>query len=660
MKKVKFSNDIIKGRFIILLVFLGISFSVIIYRLIDLIIFEREFYTTELEMKSNKEYISKYAPRGRILDRNGNVIVDNKEIYTLTYEKSSNVTSDKELVIVGNLINVLDLNYEKLTEADKINYILVKYKDKIESRINENVENKYNNRELSKSEYENYLYKLVTKDDTNSLTEIEIKEAYLYSLMNEGYRNSIKTIKEGITLLELENIKEYEKYGFSIGVIYERTYPYGDTFREYLGNIGSIPKEEINEYIKKGYSRTDTVGVSFLEREYEHYLKGQDEKYILTASGDKIIVDKLKNGTDITLSIDINLQKDIEDIIYRQVVNAKKEANTAYFNRSFVIMSNPMTGEILASAGTGVLNDKDYTRVNYLSDLTNYAVTPGSIVKGASHLVGYKYGAIDIGYTVTDGCIKVKNSKEKCSWKSLGRINDLTALKYSSNYYQFLIAIKIGNGNYGYNKGLSLDTSGFIKYRSMYNSFGLGVKTGIDVPNETIGVVGSDTQGGALLDYPIGQYETYTPMQLMQYINTLASSGKRYSLHYLKSAGSHEYENKILNEVDIESIYMERVREGLKMVMEAGGTGRSHINPKYNVAGKTGTAQSFIDTNHDGKIDTETISSAFGGYMPYDSPTVSIVVLSPNVSNRHTSFTSKVNRKIAKEVTDLYFEKYNK
>jgi cell division protein FtsI/penicillin-binding protein 2 len=109
----------------------------------------------------------------------------------------------------------------------------------------------------------------------------------------------------------------------------------------------------------------------------------------------------------------------------------------------------------------------------------------------------------------------------------------------------------------------------------------------------------------------------------------------------------------------VDSKYIDRVREGLKMVMQSGGTGASYINKKYNAAGKTGTAQSFIDANYDGKIDKETISASFGAYMPYDNPRVSIVVFSPNVSDQSSSYMSKVNRKITREVTDLYFNKYD-
>jgi cell division protein FtsI/penicillin-binding protein 2 len=143
-------------------------------------------------------------------------------------------------------------------------------------------------------------------------------------------------------------------------------------------------------------------------------------------------------------------------------------------------------------------------------------------------------------------------------------------------------------------------------------------------------------------------------MELMQYINTLATSGKRYSLHFLK-----DKDLELLNNVDVDNKYIERVKLGLKMVMESGGTGASYINKKYKAAGKTGTAQSFIDTNYDGKIDKETISASFGAYMPYDNPRLSIAVFSPNVSDRSSSYMSKVNRKITKEVTDLYFDKYD-
>lgn len=659
MKKIRFSNDIIKIKFILIGLFLILSFAFIIYKLYIITLVNNGYYENELTIRENKTYISKYAKRGRILDRNGKVIVDNEEVYTINYIKEGNISYVEEIELAKELIKFLSLDYDKVSNKILKNYFYILNTDKLINKANKNVIEKYKDRTISKSDYEIYLKKLIKESDIKSMTEEDKKTAYLFYLMNIGYRNCTKLIKYDLTAEEAKKIAKYYDKGFTVGVNYKRVYPYGSTFKAYLGTLGSIREEDADYYLSKGYRRDDIVGVSYLENQYEEILKGQNEEYSLTAQGKRIVVKELANGKDIKLTIDIDLQKDIENIIYNEIIKAKKEANTTYYNKSFVILSNPSTGEIYASAGVGVVGKKHLTKVDYLTDLTNYAVTPGSIVKGASHIVGYKYGAIKIGTTVTDSCIKVKNSPKKCSWKSLGKINDLTALKYSSNYYQFLIAIKIGQGKYKYNTGLKLNPDGFKKYREVYNEFGLGVKTGLDIPNENIGYVGKDNFDGALLDYPIGQYETYTPMQLIQYINTLATGGLRYQLHYLKEYDDYKFGNTILNKVNIEDIYITRVKEGFEMVMGTGGTGKGYINAKYSPAGKTGTAESFIDLDKDGKIDTETISRSFVAYMPYDKPKLSIVVLSPDVSDGKTKYYSKVNKRITYEVTDLFFKKYN-
>lgn len=75
-------------------------------------------------------------------------------------------------------------------------------------------------------------------------------------------------------------------------------------------------------------------------------------------------------------------------------------------------------------------------------------------------------------------------------------------------------------------------------------------------------------------------------------------------------------------------------------------------------AGKTGTSQSFIDTDSDGKVDTETISTSFVGYAPYDNPKMSIVVVSPDVATADATVTSGINRRISSKIVNKYFEIY--
>lgn len=85
--------------------------------------------------------------------------------------------------------------------------------------------------------------------------------------------------------------------------------------------------------------------------------------------------------------------------------------------------------------------------------------------------------------------------------ENLGNTNDIKALAYSSNVYQFMIAIKVGNGNYKYNEALKIDEDAFNKYRDMYAAYGLGVKTGIDLPVESLGYSGTSKLSGHLLDF---------------------------------------------------------------------------------------------------------------------------------------------------------------
>ena len=96
------------------------------------------------------------------------------------------------------------------------------------------------------------------------------------------------------------------------------------------------------------------------------------------------------------------------------------------------------------------------------------------------------------------------------------------------------------------------------------------------------------------------------------------------------------------------------------MVMEPGGTGYNYIDPKYNPAGKTGTSQSFLDTDLDGKIDTGTITTTFSSYAPYDNPRVVFTVICPDVAiEKYSEYgISNVNKRITQKVSKKYFEIY--
>ena len=672
-------SEIITKRYLFITIILVLLFSIIAIRLFKLQIIDYEDYQNKLTVATEKTVEGASAPRGRIYDRNYNLLVDNEAIKTIYYKKQSGITTEEEIVLAYKIGAILEVDYQNLSTYRLKNFYYQNNLEKCKSLITKEEKDKYNKRKLNDDDLLNLIFDRITDEDLSAYTEVDKEAAYIYYLMNKGYSYAEKIIKnKNVTEEEYAKISENidNLQGFNTKLDWVRVYLYGDTFKSTLGTVSSdtqgIPEELASVYLEKGYSLDDRVGISYLEYQYEDYLKGTKPVYKVGKNNNYEIVSYGSRGNDIVLTIDIELQKYLEDTLSEEVMNASNEPNTPYYNRSFAIISNPNTGEILAMSGKQVRTNSSGSKeiVDYTPGIVTLPVTPGSVVKGASMLVGYKYGAINIGDTLKDECIKIKDTPEKCSWRTMGDIDDLYALRYSSNVYQYKIAIKVGEGNYEYNKALKIKEDAFNKYRDMYQSFGLGVKTGIDLPVESLGYTGTSKLPGHLLDFAIGQYDTYTPIQLSQYINTIANGGSRLKPYLLKevyapSANKEEvfgeliYANskKVLGAIDVEKQYLDRVRLGFNQVV-TDGLGYGYMGNYTNSSGKTGTSQSFIDTNNDGVVDTETISTSFVGYSPSDNPKMSIVVVSPDISTPNENYQSLVTKRISARIVNKYFDLY--
>ena len=677
----RYLKDIIEKRYAFITVCVLLLFSIIVVRLFQLQVLEEEEYNEKLVMAIEKNVESTSSPRGRIYDRNYKLLVDNEAIKTIYYKKQTGITTEEEIELaytVGELINV---DYSKLTESMLKEFWYINNMDVAKKKITDDEWRQKNERKLTSEDIKKLIMERITEEELGAYNDIDKEAAYIYYLMNKGYSYAEKIIKNvDVTEEEYaiisENIDTLK--GFNTKLDWDRIYLYGDTFKSILGTVSSnsqgIPAELAEYYLKNGYSLDDRVGISYLEYQYEDYLKGTKATYKVLSDNTYELVSEGTRGNDIVLTIDIDLQKYLEEMLSSEVLNAKNEPNTDYYDRSFAIVSDPNTGEILAMAGKQVKIKEDGSRyvVDYTPGIVTLPVTPGSVVKGASMLVGYKYGAIDIGTIQLDECIKIKDTPEKCSWRTMGYIDDIYALQYSSNVYQYKIAISVGGGNYVYNEALSIDESAFKKYRDMYAQFGLGVKTGIDLPVESLGYMGSSTLPGHLLDFSIGQYDTYTPIQLSQYINTIANGGSRLKPYLLKEVYTpsvdneekfgtliYKAETEVQGTVDVEKKYMDRVREGFNAVVTK-GLGYGYMGNYYDASGKTGTSQSFIDTDGDGVVDTETITSSFVGYAPSENPKMSVVVVSPDISHSYSNSTyqSAVTKRISAQITNKFFEIY--
>lgn len=676
----RYLPDIIDRRYIFMIVVIILVFLVIGVRLYKLQVLDSEKYASDLVAATEKIVSGESAPRGRIYDRNYKLLVDNEAVKTIYYKKQDGVTTKIELDLAYELAKNLNINYSKLSTNMLKTFWYKSNKDKGQAKITDEERRKYNERKLSSSDLDKLIMERITEEELSVYDEVGKEAAYIYYLMNKGYSYAEKVIKnvdveDREYAYVSENIDTLE--GVNTKLDWERKYIYGDVFKSVLGTVSSstqgIPAELASYYLDNGYSLNDRVGISYLEYQYEKYLRGTKAQYKVGDNNTYELVSNGKRGNDIVLTIDIDLQKYLEETLTYEVIATKGEANTKYYEKSYAVICDPKTGEVLAMAGKQLKqrDNGEYYVIDYTPGVVTTPVTPGSIVKGASTLVGYKYGAIKIGQYMMDGCIKIKATPEKCSWKKLGRINDISALAYSSNYYQYMIAIGVGGGTYRYDKALKLDESAFQKYRDMYASFGLGVKTGIDLPVESLGYSGKSKLPGHLLDFSIGQYDTYTPIQISQYINTLANDGVKLQPYLLKEVyeapddnnnkfGEKIYTSEVkeLGRVDVEPQYIARVKEGFRAVVSS-GLGTNYMGNYRSVgAGKTGTSQSFIDTDGNGVVDTETITTSFVGYAPFDNPRMSIVVVSPDVSTSGSSSTSGINKRLASKLVNKYFEIY--
>lgn len=625
-------------------IFIGIYIFIYSYKY-------KDYYEEELNLKVNNIIEGDNAPRGRILDINGNVLVDNKQINNLSFH-----------YVKG--INILDVAY-KLSNIIKLDNpsdnAIIKYYKK--------VSNEYNL--LTDKEKEMVKYRKLSGDKLNNIiderilssvnyTNEELNIISIYDVLTSGYLYDTKLIISDIDDILINKILSIDIPGISITNSYIRIYPYGESLKSIFGSVGKIQKENRYDY-PLTYDLDDYVGISYLEKEYEQYLRGTKAKYKVNSDYSLTLISEEIRGNDLYLSIDINMQQKLESIIDEELIIAKKRANTKYLTDSYAVLTDPNTGAIRAISGRRYISDdniKDIT-INTISS----SFTLGSVVKGATISVGLKYNLIDPDKKILDGCVKLYSQMPKCSWERLGYIDAYKALEQSSNYYQFIIALKLMGYNYTYNMNVNANINHFNIYRQMLASYGLGVKSNIELPNETEGLKGNKITTDLLLNLAIGQYDAYTPIMLSNYMSTLAMRGKRHASSLVNKIvdinNNTIYQNNydVISNVELDGEDYDVIIKGFKSVMSS-GTGWGSFNLKLNPAGKTGTSESFLDSDNDGIVDTATTTLTLGGFFPVDNPKYSLVVVSPHASfvNKDNDYTYYISAHIARKYTDYIYE----
>ncbi len=331
-----------------------ILFSALILRLGFVQIVEGEEAAKQLERTSNSTARID-APRGIFYDRYQNVVVDNELELSVTYTNPSEQTgADDMLAIARDLEKLIDIDTDRtFPERDKQDFWLLLQDEETRNEL----VSKEERDGLDSGEQYQLEIDRVTEEHLNELTEEEIRVFAIFREMRRGYANTPQRIKRGITEEEAHRLSEKLDQLPGVDILRDsrRNYVFGDSFRTLFGSTGQIQSEKLDYYLSRGYERSDIVGTSFLEAQYENVLRGEKAvvENITTSSGG--VVDHKTNerlgqrGNDLIMTLDMEMQQKLEDIVQSHVTS---NLGMYLSDRSaYAVMMDPRTGDVLAMAG---------------------------------------------------------------------------------------------------------------------------------------------------------------------------------------------------------------------------------------------------------------------------------------------------------------------
>ncbi|MCM3570887.1 penicillin-binding protein 2 [Neobacillus mesonae] len=674
MKQKKLKENKVKNRIrwrlngLFFMVF--VLFSILIFRLGVIQIIKGEAYAAQAE-KSDVTSVSNSVPRGKIYDTNDRLVVYNIPEKAITFTPPKNPQPDELLELAKKLDTFLVMNEketDKVTDRD-LKDIWLMENNLGEDLITNREEKLYKQGKLSDKD----LYQLkLNRIADSSLRAIDKNLGAIYRKLSSAIALTPTIIKnENVTDEEFARVNENLENlpGVDVTTDWKRGRTYGKTFWNMLGDVTSadegLPAEKVEYYTAKGYKLNDRVGKSYIEELYDGVLQGKKEKVkMVTDSNGNVVntetVSEGKSGKDIVLTIDMEFQAQVEKIMQEELVSAIQRPHTDTLDTAFVVAMEPKTGRILAMSGK-VYNRKTRDFTDFTPGTFTYAFEQGSVVKGATVLTGYQTGVRDLGEIELDEVMRFKGSGTFSSYQVMNRINDLEALERSSNVYMWKTAIEIMGGKYIPNGTLNIDPKKIETIRYYFNQFGLGIPTGIGFDNETAGIKGTNTS--TYFQIAIGQLDTYTPMQIAQYITTIANGGYRMKPQLVKEIREpnkdgnepgnviDEIEPVVLNQVDMSEEMIKRVQKGFWLVTHGSkGTARGYFKDEpYNAAGKTGTSESY-------KNGVKTWNLSFAGYAPFNDPKIAIAVIVPNAYRDGYAQPHSAANSISQRVFRAYFD----
>ncbi len=448
---------------------------------------------------------------------------------------------------------------------------------------------------------------------------------------------------EGVDIDFISRVKELSLPGVVIEPTTVRQY-HTQYAAHILGRVGLMNRSEVEYYTsldedgdgKPDYEMDDTVGKEGVEKAFESFLRGTPGiRAVDRNTSGKILseswITEPKPGDNIVLTIDIDLQKKVEDTLASSLPNLVSEE----VEGAACVVLDVNSFDVLASASYPTFDLANYSRdweknsTDPLTPLVNRALT-GTYAPGSTFKMVTAIGALEEGIITPDSQIRdlgrytyYPGTPPQCWYyrqygKYHGLINVSEAIEVSCNYFFYDVGRRLG-----------IDL--LVDYATR---FGLGQKTGIEL-EESSGVMagpeytesmGGTWYEGSVLSVAIGQESSqFTPIQLASYISTLVNGGTRKSTHLLKEIKSSDYsqivetyEPEVLSTIEIQDKNLEAVKAGMLALTTDGSVRRYFQDLPVQVGAKTGSAQ----------VSAQTESNAvFVCFAPYDDPEIALAMV---------------------------------
>lgn len=596
------------------------------------------------------------AARGEIVDCYGNPLVYNDQGYSIIFDAAyfpSTKEQSQRNEIILSLIRLFEAN--ALEWNDNLPLVIdengaIQFKEDSEKLIKEMKSPDM----LDLNEYataENCFLELVNDYDLQGYSAEDARKiaSVCYELRRIFFKiGTPYTFAEDVPDEIVANIKENGDFykGVDVRVDPVRKYTDGTLAPHILGRIGAIDADEYKEKKNDGYKITDYIGKSGIEYAMEEYLKGTDgEATVYTDEAGNNTTEvtlEPEQGNTIVLTLDSRMQKVAQDALEKALLDYAGKKGNMVENAGAVVVLSCKDSSILACATYPTYDISTYSEnaaeLNTASGsplwnralLSTYAT--GSTMKPSVAIAALEENLIDEDYTVyCSGSYTYLGQKFKCEQSHVTRyVNVVNAIDESCN-------------TFFYEVGKNLGIEKMNEYRIL---FGLGAKTGCEL-GEATGVLDSPEYRASLnqkwlpgytVQSAIGQAgNLFSPIQLANYVATIANGGTRYKTHFVKSIKSYDYSETVLEtkaeivaQTGISPKTLETVRRGM---LEVGTTGYCSSYFKHlpvKVAAKTGTSQEIRNLGgHSVKINNGFLIA----FAPYENPEIAIAVVGEGMTS---------------------------